>query len=77
MDAIAVVLQAPEKLELSRLTLAPQGAADVVVDIVYSGISTGTERLLWTGRQGFASSDASYRYPAASGNMTNVVFLIH
>ena len=50
MDAIAVVLQAPEKLELSRLTLAPQGAADVVVDIVYSGISTGTERLLWTGR---------------------------
>jgi 3-hydroxyethyl bacteriochlorophyllide a dehydrogenase len=50
MDAIAVVLQAPEKLELSRLTLAPQGAADVTVDIVYSGISTGTERLLWSGR---------------------------
>ncbi len=50
MDAIAVVLQAPEKLELSRLTLAPQGSADVVVDIVYSGISTGTERLLWSGR---------------------------
>jgi 3-hydroxyethyl bacteriochlorophyllide a dehydrogenase len=50
MDAIAVVLQAPEKLELSRLTLAPQGAGDVVVDIVYSGISTGTERLLWSGR---------------------------
>jgi 3-hydroxyethyl bacteriochlorophyllide a dehydrogenase len=50
MDAIAVVLQAPEKLELSRLTLAPQGAGDVVVDVVYSGISTGTERLLWSGR---------------------------
>ena len=25
-------------------------ADDVVVDIEYSGISTGTERLLWTGR---------------------------
>lgn len=50
MEAIAVVLQAPEQLELNRLPLEPAGAGDVVVDVAYSGISTGTERLLFTGR---------------------------
>jgi 3-hydroxyethyl bacteriochlorophyllide a dehydrogenase len=50
MEAVAVVLQAPEQLGLSRLTLDPRGDADIVVDIAYSGISTGTERLLYTGR---------------------------
>lgn len=50
MDTIAVVLQQPEQLMLSRLDLSPPGAADVVVDIAWSGISTGTERLLWSGR---------------------------
>ena len=46
MDTIAVVLQAPERLALSRVQLSPPGEADVVVDIDWSGISTGTERLL-------------------------------
>lgn len=46
----AVVLQAPELLVLSQLELEPAGDADVVVDIDFSGISTGTEKLLWTGR---------------------------
>ena len=50
MDAIAVVLQAPEQLELSRLAIEMPGAADIVVEVHYSGISTGTERLLYTGR---------------------------
>lgn len=50
MDTIAVVLQAPERLSLSRIQLSPPGEADVVVDIEWSGISTGTERLLYTGR---------------------------
>jgi 3-hydroxyethyl bacteriochlorophyllide a dehydrogenase len=50
MHATAVVLEAPERLALSRLTLEPPGEADIVVDITWSGISTGTERLLWTGR---------------------------
>ena len=50
MDAFAVVLDQPESLSLSRLPLTPPGDADVVVDIDYSGISTGTERLLWQGR---------------------------
>jgi len=50
VDTIAVVLEAPEQLGLSRLDLLPPGQDDVVVDIEFSGISTGTERLLYTGR---------------------------
>ena len=50
MDTLAVVLQKPETLELSRVDLVAPGAEDVVVDIEWSGISTGTEKLLWTGR---------------------------
>lgn len=50
MDAIAVVLEEPRRLHLSRLPLCAPGDADVVVDIAFSGISTGTERLLWAGR---------------------------
>jgi len=50
MNAMAVVLERPEHLVLSRLPLSPPGADDVVVDIEWSGISTGTERLLWSGR---------------------------
>jgi 3-hydroxyethyl bacteriochlorophyllide a dehydrogenase len=50
VDTLAVVLEAPEKLGLSRLELVAPGADDVVVDVEWSGISTGTERLLYTGR---------------------------
>ena len=50
MNAIAVVLEQPERLALTRLDLAPAGEGDVVVDIDWTGISTGTERLLWSGR---------------------------
>ena len=47
---MAVLLREPEKLELSRLALSLPTEADVVVDIEWSGISTGTERLLWSGK---------------------------
>src|SRR6202012_2452615 len=50
MDTMAVVLNEPEHLALSRVQLANAGDEDVVVDIEGSGISTGTERLLWSGR---------------------------
>jgi 3-hydroxyethyl bacteriochlorophyllide a dehydrogenase len=50
MDAIAVVLEQPQRLALTRLPLCNPGEEDVVVDIAFSGISTGTERLLWSGR---------------------------
>jgi 3-hydroxyethyl bacteriochlorophyllide a dehydrogenase len=49
MDTMAVVLKQPRQIGLSRLDLCPPGADDVVVDIEWSGISTGTERLLWAG----------------------------
>jgi 3-hydroxyethyl bacteriochlorophyllide a dehydrogenase len=50
MQATAIVLQAPERLEVSALTLNAAGPADIVVDVAFSGISTGTERLLWSGK---------------------------
>ena len=50
MNALAVVMQQPQQLALTRLPLTPAGDEDVVVDIEWSGISTGTERLLWSGR---------------------------
>ena len=50
MNTLAVVLEAPERLKLSRLDLTPPGEDDVVVEVEWSGISTGTERLLWSGR---------------------------
>ena len=50
MDAVAVILREPENLILDRLGLSAPGDADVVVDVDYSGISTGTERLFWSGR---------------------------
>src|SRR4051794_36835336 len=50
MEALAVVLEKPETLAMRRVTLAAPTDADVVVDIAYSGISTGTERLLFQGR---------------------------
>jgi len=50
MQADAIVFEKPECLKLARLTLEDPGNEDVVVDVAWSGISTGTERLLWTGR---------------------------
>ncbi len=49
MNTLAIVLEEPRRLSLRQLELSPPGAEDVVVDIEWSGISTGTERLLWTG----------------------------
>jgi 3-hydroxyethyl bacteriochlorophyllide a dehydrogenase len=48
--ALAVVIDAPEQLRLAQLDLPEPGIDDVIVDIEWSGISTGTERLLWSGR---------------------------
>ena len=50
MNALAVVLQQPEQLALRKLELTANTADDVVVEMEWSGISTGTERLLWNGR---------------------------
>lgn len=50
MDTIAVVLDAPHAISLRRLDLTEPGDDDIVVDIDFTGVSTGTERLLWSGR---------------------------
>lgn len=50
MNTLAVVLSAPEKLALQQLELCALGPEDVLIEIEFSGVSTGTERLLWTGR---------------------------
>lgn len=50
MDTIAVLMTQPEQLQLQRVDLLPPGDEDVVVHVEWSGISTGTEKLLWLGR---------------------------
>ena len=50
METVAVVLEQPGKLALRTLALQEPGADDIVVDALWSGISSGTERLLWAGR---------------------------
>lgn len=50
MDANAVVLEQPERIALNRLDLIEPSEDDVIVDVRWSGISTGTERLLYTGK---------------------------
>lgn len=50
MNTVAVVLQQPEHLVLQQLELLPVADGDILVDVEWSGISTGTERLFWTGR---------------------------
>ena len=49
MDTLAVVLREPGNLGLERVQLVAPRNDDLVVDIEWSGISTGTERLLYTG----------------------------
>jgi len=49
-NTLAVVLEKPEQLALRRLAMTAATEEDVIVDMEWSGISTGTERLLWSGR---------------------------
>jgi bacteriochlorophyllide a dehydrogenase len=49
LETLAIVLEAPERLSLSRLPLVEPGQDDLVVQIDWTGVSTGTERLLFTG----------------------------
>lgn len=49
MQARAIVFQEPKHLQVQVLDLPGLGAGDVQVQVEYSGISTGTERLLWDG----------------------------
>lgn len=49
MRTSAVILSGPRELSLSTLGIVPPGAGDLVVEVAHSGISTGTEKLFWSG----------------------------
>jgi 3-hydroxyethyl bacteriochlorophyllide a dehydrogenase len=49
METMAVVVEAPERVTLRTLALSPPGDDDVVVRIDWSGISMGTEKLMYNG----------------------------
>lgn len=50
MNANAVVVEQPQTLRVREVPLVDPTDNDLVVDICWSGISTGTEKLLWSGR---------------------------
>ena len=50
LSARAVVFEQPEALSLRELALDTRGSGQALVDVEWSGISTGTEKLLWSGR---------------------------
>ncbi len=45
----AILLTAPRQLSLAKVALKEPGPRDLVVRIDHSGISTGTEKLFWSG----------------------------
>mgnify|MGYP001799729549 CR=1 FL=1 len=49
LDTAAVLLKGPKDLDLDTLALSAPGPADLVVEIAHAGISTGTEKLFWSG----------------------------
>lgn len=49
VDTHAVILSGPRSLNLGTVGLKAPGDGDVVVRVLHSGISTGTEKLFWQG----------------------------
>lgn len=49
MKTTAVVLNGPRDLFVAPVTLNTPGVNDLVVRVTHSGISTGTEKLFWSG----------------------------
>ena len=49
MDSLAVVVEAPGQVALRRLGMTPPDANDLVVAVDFSGISMGTEKLMFNG----------------------------
>ncbi|MEM8546701.1 MAG: chlorophyll synthesis pathway protein BchC [Pseudomonadota bacterium] len=67
METLAVVMQRPGEVALSRLELPPLDGDALVIDVLWSGISTGTERLLW---QGTMPTFPGMGYPLVPGYET-------
>ncbi len=49
MQTLAVVVEEPGRVALRRLDMAPPDADDLVVAVDFSGISIGTEKLMYNG----------------------------
>jgi bacteriochlorophyllide a dehydrogenase len=49
MQTLAVVIKEPRSIAVESVELCDPGSNDLVVTVDWSGISTGTERLLWDG----------------------------
>ena len=49
MQTDAIILSAPRQLSLGKVGLKAAGPQDLVVRIDHSGVSTGTEKLFWSG----------------------------
>ncbi len=49
MQSAAVILEGPRMLGLGAVTLSDPARGDLVVSVRHSGISTGTEKLFWSG----------------------------
>jgi 3-hydroxyethyl bacteriochlorophyllide a dehydrogenase len=67
MKSLAVVIEAPERLALASLPIDEPQAGDVVVESRWSGVSAGTEKLLYTGRM---PSFPGMGYPLVPGYET-------
>lgn len=50
MQTAAILMESPGHVSVRQLTLNPLQSGDVLVEIAWSGVSTGTEKLLWTGK---------------------------
>ena len=50
LKTTAVVIEQPGDMQFREVSLTGPKTGDCIVDIDWSGISTGTERLLWQGR---------------------------
>jgi 3-hydroxyethyl bacteriochlorophyllide a dehydrogenase len=49
VQTAAILLQGAGRLQVDRLGLTDPGPGDLVVEVARSGISTGTEKLFWSG----------------------------
>ncbi|MBZ4022338.1 2-desacetyl-2-hydroxyethyl bacteriochlorophyllide A dehydrogenase [Rhodobacter aestuarii] len=49
METKVVIMSGPKAISTGTAGLTDPGPTDLVVDIAYSGISTGTEKLFWLG----------------------------
>lgn len=79
MQTTAVILKGPKDLSLAALDITAPTASDLVVRISHSGISTGTEKLFWSGEMppfpgmgyplvpGYEAAGEVVEAPAASG----------